>query len=359
MSQFGPPVPSHGPLPAKIMLLAEAPGERETELGKPLVGPSGYELRRMLNQIGVSLDDCFRANVFSRRPEGNNLHLYCHDDPERQYRDLGPLAANPLGWMDRAHLPDLDRLAREIAACDPNVVVALGNTATWALGLGLGINSLRGSVHTYAHQSLGRSVKVLPTFHPAAVLRQWDLRTIALTDLEKAVVESRTPLLTFDNSELWLNPTLDDLREFDSLYMDATSICASDIETKRGQITAISFSPRPDVSLCIPFWVADGGPNYWPTASEEALAWSYVRRWIERPDLTKVFQNGLFDLQYLSGKPYNFRPRACTEDTMLAHHSLYSELRKGLGFLGSVYANVPSWKSMRTFKKEEQLKRDE
>ena len=43
---------------------------------------------------------------------------------------------------------------------------------------------------------------------------------------------------------------------------------------------------------------------------------------------------------------------------MLAHHSLYSELQKGLGFLGSIYTNYPSWKSMRTFKREEQLKRD-
>ena len=70
----------------------------------------------------------------------------------------------------------------------------------------------------------------------------------------------------------------------------------------------------------------------------------------------KIFQNGLYDLQYLS---MICTPRACSEDTMIAHHSLYTELRKGLGFLGSIYANVPSWKSMRTFKKEEQLKRDD
>lgn len=340
------------------MLLAEAPGEHETARGRPLAGPSGYELRRMLNQVGMSLDDCFLANVFSRQPAANNLHLYCHDDPERQYRELGPLAANPLGWMDREHLPELDRLAREIAACDPNIVVALGNTATWALGLGTGINALRGSVHTWRSHHLNRDIKILPTFHPAAVLRQWDLRAIVLADLEKAYVESRTPLLQFDNTELWLNPTLADLREFDAAYMDRATICASDIETKRGQITAISFSPSPDVSLCIPFWQEGAVPNYWPSAADEASAWAYVRKWLERADLVKVFQNGLFDLQYLSGKPYNIRPRSCVEDTMLMSHSLWSEMRKGLGFLGSIYANVPSWKSMRTWTREN-LKRDE
>ena len=64
----------------------------------------------------------------------------------------------------------------------------------------------------------------------------------------------------------------------------------------------------------------------------------------------------MYDLSYLMAY---CTPRACTEDTMLAHHSLYSELPKGLGFLGSIYANVPSWKKMRTFQKEEQLKKDD
>lgn len=351
---FSIPVPSYGPKDAKLFILAEAPGSEEVAKGKPLVGPSGYELRRMLNTIGTNLDDCYKCNVFSRQPAGNNLHLYCNDDPERQYRDRGPLASNPQGWMDREHLHELDRLQGEIAEVNPNVVVALGNTATWALGLGLGVKSLRGSTHTT--DIIGRPLKVVPSYHPAAILRQWDLRVVALADMEKAVVESHSPAFSFDNSELWLNPTLSDLREFDLMHMARATICACDIETKRGQITAISFAPTPDVSLCIPFWLDGPNPSYWDTAEDEALAWSFVRKWMERSDLVKVFQNGLYDLQYLM---HHCTPRACTEDTMLMHHSLYSELQKGLGFLGSVYANVPSWKSMRTFKKEEQLKRDD
>jgi DNA polymerase I-like protein with 3'-5' exonuclease and polymerase domains len=202
---------------------------------------------------------------------------------------------------------------------------------------------------------LCRPVKVLPTYHPAAVLRQWDTRVIAIADLEKAHVESRSPDFSFDNSELWLAPTLQDLLDFDHHHMAHATICAADIETKRGQITCLSFAPTVEVSLVIPFWVEGPNPNYWPDAESEATAWSFVRKWMEREDLTKVFQNGLYDLQYLSR---HCNPRACTEDTMLQHHSLYSELRKGLGFLGSVYANTPAWKFMRTWKNEE-LKRDD
>lgn len=347
-------VPSHGPRDASIFLLAEAPGDRETERGQPLVGPSGWELRRMLKIIGVSLDDCYKTNVLSRQPEDNLLGHYCSDDPARQLRHLGPLTSNPLGYMDLAHSGELERLRDEISEVSPNIIIALGNTATWALGLGTGINALRGSVHTSTVRD--RTFKVLPTYHPAAVLRDWSLRTIAIADLQKAANESLTPTLQFDNTELWLNPSLSDIADFDRLHMEQARVCACDIETKRSQITCISFAPTVDVSLAIPFWVDGQSPNYWPDAASEFQAWAYVRHWLERGDLVKVGQNFLYDLQYLQSI---CNPQSCTEDTMLAHHSLYSELQKGLGFLGSVYAHTPSWKSMRTAKREDILKRDD
>src|ERR1044072_3531461 len=143
MSSFGPVVPSHGPRPARILLLGEAPGSEESEKLRPFVGPSGWALRQMLNTVGVNIDDCFKANVFSRQPSANNLHLYGTHDSLLQCRSLGPLAANPLTYLDVAHEGELARLPEEIEECGPHVVAALGNTACWALGLGLGINSLR------------------------------------------------------------------------------------------------------------------------------------------------------------------------------------------------------------------------
>lgn len=350
---FGPYVPSTGPKNAEIFLLADAPGDRESERGVPLVGPAGYELRRMLSIVGVDINETYRCNVFSRQPADNALGHYCTGDTSRQFRALGPLTNNPLGYMDTAHEGELARVRQELEEVRPNVIVALGNTASWALGLGLGIKALRGSVHTFG------DLKVLPTYHPSAVLRDWSLRTITIADLEKAHHESHSPLLSFDNTELWLNPTLEDLAEFDATYMQPATVCACDIETKRGQITAISFSPRPDVSLCIPFWIDGGDPNYWGDGEAEALAWAYTRRWLERPELVKVFQNGLYDLQYITAPPYSITPKNCTEDTMLAAHSLWSELPKSLGFLGSIFANTPSWKNMRTWRVDEQFKRDE
>lgn len=352
---FGPSVLSAGPLNARIFLLGEAPGTEESERGKPFVGPSGWELRRMLKVIGVNLDDCYVANVFSRQPENNNLALYGGGLRDGVLAHLGPLTLNPLTICADDHAPDLDRLWAEIATVRPNILIALGNTACWALGLGQGIGALRGSIHTATVPGLDRPLKVLPTYHPAAILRQWDQRVIALADLAKANAESGSPDFAFDNSTLWIAPTIADLAEFQRTHMDPATICAVDIETKRGQITCISFAPTVADSFVIPFWIEGPEPSYWSPA-EEALAWRWVQHNMERVDLVKVFQNGVYDLTYLQ---HYCSPRSCTEDTMLAHHSLFSELQKGLGFLGSVYCNVGSWKKMRTFKKEEILKRDD
>lgn len=353
---LGPPVPAFGPTPCRILLLGEAPGETESERGIPFVGPSGQELRRMLKTIGVELDEVYRTNVFSRRPPGNDVAVG-YGTSQGDGGGLGPLTSNPRTFLAPEHAEHLARLQGEIRACNPNVIVALGNTACWALGLGLGINSLRGSVHLWT-SPWGRAYKVLPTYHPAAILRQWDLRVVAIADLEKALVESETPDLQFDNSTLWLNPTWADLVEFGNDHLATATVLATDVETKRGQITCLSLCPGGHVSLCVPFWqtAGPGGPHYWD-AETEVRVWQWVRRWLEDQGIVKVMQNGMYDVQYFLA--HGIRVRNATEDTMLLHHSLYCELQKGLGFLGSVYANVPSWKSMRTAKREELLKRDD
>lgn len=355
---FGPVVPSFGPTPARIALVAEAPGQEESDALRPLVGQSGRELRRMLATIGVSLDDCYRANVFSCQPASNHLPLFAVPDPSPASRSLGPLCRNPLAWVGNEWLPELDRLRAELLACNPNIVIALGNVACWALLGRQGITELRGTVHVSEFLPT-RQLKVLPTYHPAAVLRQWEWRGIVMADLEKAHVEATSPDFHYDNTELWLAPTLHDLDKFASLHMAHASRCATDVETKRGQITCVSFAPTQAISLTVPFWIEGPRPHYW-SVPDELAAWRWVRHWIEKPDLVKVTQNGLYDIQYFIR--HGMKPRGFAEDTMLQHHSLYSEMRKSLGFLGSIYTQHPAWKTMRRFSrttKVEQLKRDD
>lgn len=355
---FGPVVNSSGPTPNRICILAESPGTQESEALTPLVGPSGWELRKMLRTLGADLDSVRKINCFSRQPDGNNIALYGVDrsDP-RACRELGPMTSAPQTYLSIEHVGELQRTLAELNACNANVIIALGNTATWALGLGLGINNLRGTVHVT--RVLDRPTKVVPTYHPAFILRQWSLRSIAIADLQKALNEAHTPSVHFDNTTLWLQPTLGDIQEFDASHMRSARTAACDIETKRGQITCISFSPQPAAhSLCIPFWA---GPNdaapYWPTLAQESEAWRWTRHWLERPDLIKVGQNFMYDLMYIQAM--GIRPQGCHADTLIQHHSLWSELPKRLGDIAASHANVPSWKHMRQGKIAEILKRDD
>lgn len=359
MSALGNKVPAFGPINSKVILIGEAPGREEDEQLRPFVGPAGQELRRMLRHVGLGLDDLYRTNVFSQRPPDNDLAVGygVPKDHPNACVSLGALTSKPVvTYLHSAHVHNLQRLYDEITAVNPNVIVPLGNTACWALGMGHGIGDMRGTVHHI--EVNGKLYKVLPTYHPSAVVRQWDLRTIAITDLEKAHQEAATPDLQFDNTELWLEPSLADLDDFGQRYLAPAHECAFDVETKQGQITCLSFAPSVDVCIVIPFWVEGTNPNYWPTVADETRAWRWVQHWVEKPSLVKVTQNGLYDTTYLR-TPHSMNPANFSEDTMLASHSMYSEMRKGLGMLGSIYTNSPSWKRMRTFRREELLKRDD
>ena len=84
--------------------------------------------------------------------------------------------------------------------------------------------------------------------------------------------------------------------------------------------------------------------NYWPDLETELKAWDAVRYINKHHDL--IGQNFSYDMQYF----WRTVKIACPKfagDTMLMHHALQPELEKGLGFLGSVYTNEPSWKFMR------------
>jgi uracil-DNA glycosylase len=344
---LGPVIDPIGPRTANIILLGDCPSDEESSRSTPFIGPAGHELRRMLSTLGVSIHDTYRTFVFNRQPPDDIGRAYGTTTPSEPARRLGAFSTQPKLWINDVHLPRLEALYSELASIQPNIIIALGPIASWSLGLGIASGDLRGNIYQVQLPGLASKTKVLVTHHPSSVLKQWSLRPIVLADLQKAWNNSENPDLRFDNTELWLAPSLEDILEFDQRFMSRTRITACDIETRHGQITCISFAPSDSVSLCIPFWQKGPCPNYFPDAEGELKAWGFVKKWLERADLVKLFQNGLYDLQYLA--LYGIAPRNCTEDTMLAHHSLYSELPKGLGFLGSLYANVPAWKKMRSF----------
>jgi DNA polymerase len=131
---------------ADLMFVGEAPGAEEDKQGLPFVGRAGQLLNQMLEEIGLSREDVFICNVLKSRPPNNRDPM-----PEEI------AACEPYLWD-------------QVRLIEPRVVCTLGNFATKLLtGSPTGITRVRGTPQI--HQLGGRTVFMLPIFHPAAALR--------------------------------------------------------------------------------------------------------------------------------------------------------------------------------------------
>ena len=356
----------------KIVIIGEAFGAREELFNHPFVGYSGIELAKMLGEAGLApllpmtkpselemisywerakaTHGIILANVFPCRPPDNNVEFF-FTTAKNSIPGSSPLRIGKYIRPEMFH--HVETLLTFLANTQPNLIIALGNTACWAV-LGEGkISQIRGTIKLAPE--LG--IKVIPTYHPAAILRQWNLRPIALADLVKANKES--DFTDVRRKERWIivEPTLAEIAEWIERPADfyAVDIETSIGECPLGQIAMLGIARSDSDAIVIPF--ADNekpGWSYWPTVEEEIEAWRLLDRAMKRP-VPKIFQNGIYDLTYMLRA--HLRPKACVGDTMLLHHSLYPEMLKGLGFLGSIYTDEIAWKSMR--RKGNNLKRDE
>jgi DNA polymerase len=331
-----------------IAIVGEAWGIEEERLGRPFVGPSGWELNRMLKEAGIDRDRCFLTNVFNLRPRpSNDISNLCGPKTEG-IPGLRPISSGK--YCRREFAPEIQRLHDELRSLRPNLIICLGGTAAWAMRGSGGVSSIRGTTFS---STLG--FKAIATFHPAAIMREWSNRVITVADLTKAERESHYPEIRRPKREIWIEPTLEDMETFYALHLQSSDLIAVDIETAGTLITCLGFAPNERVSLVVPFYdPRRAGGNYWATIDDERRAWAFVRRVLHLP-ARKLFQNGMYDIGYL-WRTVGLTPVNPAEDTMLLHHSIYPELQKGLGFLGSLYTDEPAWKQMR---KTEMLKKDE
>ena len=128
---------------ADLMFVGEGPGAEEDKQGIPFVGRAGQLLTRLIEGIGMTRDDVYIANVVKCRPPGNR------DPQPEEIEACRPSLEGQLGFLQ------------------PRVVVTLGNFATkLLLETKEGITKLRGREFPYRDGAV-----LIPTFHPAAVLR--------------------------------------------------------------------------------------------------------------------------------------------------------------------------------------------
>lgn len=333
----------------KIAIVGEAWGAEEEILRLPFQGPAGYCLNKMLEEVGIRRVDCLLTNVFNLRPKPkNDIENLCAPKSEVKH-DLPPLSNGK--YIRDEYLPEIDRLYVELREARPNVIIAAGATASWAL---LRVPSIRRTRGTVAASPIPGIGKILPIYHPSAILRQWDLRHQTVMDLMKAKRESEFPEIRRPFRKVYIEPTLAEMEWFFREYLEHASRIVFDIETdpENGQITCIGFAPSPKIALVVPFCrgktIASG--SYWSTLEDEVAAVAFVRRVLSLP-CPKAGQNGMYDISWLWRK-LGIPVVAYEDDTMILHHALYPEAEKSLGFLGSIYTNEASWKLMNRSKKK-------
>ena len=129
---------------ARLLFVGEGPGADEDIRGEPFVGRAGKKLDEMIGAIGLRREDVYIANVVKCRPPDNRA-----PQPD-EVATCSPF------------------LFEQIAAIRPRVIVTLGSPATkLLLNTKVGITRLRGSWHSYC------GIPVMPTFHPAYLLRAY------------------------------------------------------------------------------------------------------------------------------------------------------------------------------------------
>ena len=337
-SKVGP----RGPLNARIVVVGEAPGAYEEREGRPFIGPSGHLLEELLASVGINPAEVFYTNLARYRPPGNAIRAFVDND----------------GIPNEILLEGLTELKEELTLVRPNLIIPLGNyplrfltdKGRWRKTEGAfdytGIGDFRGSI--LEGNALCGGAKTLPTYHPAAILRQYPLKHIVRTDLTRALEQSRFPEIRRPAKHIVLDPRGTEraawLAWLESppgtpspcgAYPSA-SFLTSDIEYIGSHLLCLGATRHADVAVVL------------RTASDRDIA---EIRSLLLSGIPLCFQNSMFDCSILEW----FFDIPCLQflrhDTMVAMHVSYTEFPKDLGFIGSLFTEQPFWKDAVDWKK--------
>lgn len=316
------------------MIIGEAPGETEIYRNSPFFGPSGACLDSMLHEAGFIRTQCFVTNVCTARPPKNDISHWISSTKKRPDTP-GAWVQYKGKWLLPQIVDGIARLEKEIELCKPELIIALGNLPLWILTEKWGITDWRGS------QMKWKGIDVVPTYHPAAVLRQWDWRAVSVLDLRRAkrVLDTKPAEPQYN---FLVRPSFEQACEaIDTLIWRADLAeqdleISVDIETRWGHIACLGLAWSRLDAVCIPFMCIENKAGYWSAEEESAIVYRLYKL-LTHPRVGCVGQNLLYDYQYIY-RHWHFIPNF-RRDTMLAHHLCFPGIPKGLDFLSSMYCD--------------------
>ena len=361
----GGPVTPEGAPPGGfgIAVVGEAPGEPEIKDGRVFTGPPGIEITDALANAGVKRADAWWTKaVLCRPPDGSfdSVAKALRVENKRRATNGEPLLPHPV----EACRP---RLLRELAS-RPNILPAGGLALRAVTGITAPILAVRGGMldgwladtngtgeRFYraegAYASAAPSpdalrLRVLPTVHPAFVLRARRWTRVFREDIRRAVRWWR-------GATEWREPTVihqpdpDTLRAFlASLDVGAYDVETDGIEPLTARLRCIAIGDA-DRVIVVPLLGIDGRTPFYPEWQEAQIK-DVMRGYFADPARIKVGHNaGSYDRTVIE-QHFGITPKPVI-DTILLHRLVDGELPHGLGFVASLYAELsPAWKADRT-----------
>ena len=316
---------TEGPPDAKIMIVGEAPGKAEDESGKPFQGLAGQTLNNLLGQAGIARYQCLVTNVARERPPANKISFFFED------KKCTIPKAKLIEWISE--------LKSEIELYKPNIIIALGSIALWALTGEKKISDFRGYVLPC---TLVPGRKVLATYHPQAVNYEWKLYFQTVLDLRKALRHSESSAMPESKQLLYPNVSARQFIEYMEMLIEHPEYdkLSVDVETIQpgSHIEELGLSHDPNFGMSI--FILKGRAPALPE-KDELMLWQTFARLIEKKKI--VMQNGAYDTGVLWHNNH-ILVEDIWMDTLIAAHICWPELPRDLGFLGSICLDVKPWK---------------
>jgi DNA polymerase I-like protein with 3'-5' exonuclease and polymerase domains/uracil-DNA glycosylase len=349
-------VPPESHAHATIAAVGEAPGEQEEKLVRPFVGPSGNEFMRAARMAGLRRSDFHITNALLCRPPGN---------------ELKKLLAKISKWNKKeakeakAEKRKAETMKTPLECCAPRLeaeltgfsdFITLGGVGTKAVaGTSGSILGLRGGLmelDRHPGQPNGGSIRVMPTIHPAFVLRQQKWAHVFRNDMAKAARWFRGTA-TWVPPKVTYNPGPETLRRF---LADRNKIYTFDIETDgieclTAHIRCIAIGDDTDVM------VVGFRSNTQPKDREGLFLDFYDQltaftvgailvQFFADPAITKCGHNAGYYDRIVLREQMGVDPIPVL-DTILLHRNVESELPHSLAYVASLYTEAPSWKTGR------------
>jgi DNA polymerase I-like protein with 3'-5' exonuclease and polymerase domains/uracil-DNA glycosylase len=347
---------------ARFAVVGEGPGEDEVALGRPFVGRAGKELDASLKVCGVDRPHTAILNAFACRPPDNDYEaLERKRRKANKYRESNGEAP----WLSpvEACRP---RLLRELAPYR-DVITVGARGLHGVTGVAQSITAVRGGMldgwlddwqdetrfygadGPYAERPptlAGRRIRLLPTLHPAFVLRARRWTRVFRSDLHRAV-------RWFGGAQTWREPRITyrpspaQLRAFlSSLDFAAYDVETDGIEPLTCKLRCIGIGTSDDVYL-VPLLGIDGRSSFYTSDAEGEIR-SILREYFADVNRVKTGHNaGYYDRMVIE-QHFGVTPKPLI-DTIMLHRATESELPHSLGFVASVYADLsPAWKADRT-----------